>query len=54
MKTLIIELACSVRTGKILVSFFCKFMDLACGSVHKLAKEKNWWTTNIVRVRTSR
>ena len=36
-----IELACLVRTGKILVSFFfCKFMDLTCGSVHKLAKKE--------------
>ena len=38
----LIELACSVRIGKILVSFFffCKVMDLACGLVHKLAKKE--------------
>ena len=35
-----IELACSVCTEKILVEFFfCKFVDLACRSVHKLAKK---------------
>ena len=37
----VIELACSVRNGKILVEFlFGKFMDQAVeGEVHKLAKK---------------
>ena len=43
----LIELACSVRTGKILVSFqFCKFMD---GALMNLQKKEN-----IFPVRTSR
>ena len=37
----VIELACSVRTGKILAKFFfCKFIDQAAGEVHKLAKQE--------------
>ena len=43
-----IELACSVHTGRTLVLFFfCKFMDLARGSVHKFAKQSS---TNIFPV----
>ena len=47
-----IELACSVRIEEYLsCSFFYRFMDLACSSVHKLQKKKN--LTNISPIRTS-
>ena len=40
MKTLLNWLVRSLLGKYWSSSFFCKFMDLACGSVHKLAKKE--------------